>query len=189
MPTVLTPTEVVEIRRDYANGAKRAALARKHCVSYQCIQDVVRGESWRETPVPQVESSPVGRRFYYQPANPHGLFFPKGSEWVTTEPFSGIARRPGVYVIYLDGKLTYVGQSENVLYRLFEHLRFDEEKKLWVSRWGVAQKALVKAKYTRRLGDWLMWEYRLIQRLRPIGNRAGLGIQTAVPAPACVPAA
>ena len=65
-----------------------------------------------------------------------------------------IPRRPGVYAIYRYGKLVYIGSSSNLRARLGSHEKLKK---------GDA----VKIKLTRKLGDWLMIEYRLIARLQP----------------------
>lgn len=39
-----------------------------------------------------------------------------------------------------------------------------------LSRHGLTDQQRVKVKLSRRFGDWLMWEARLIRRLKPIRN-------------------
>lgn len=99
-----------------------------------------------------------------------------------------IERRPGVYVIQLDGIAVYVGQSINVQERL-RYLKRRPEFGSLVRVWWVDPPKYVpnthklvprpgfsiKVKYTWRCGEHLMLEYRLIRRLRPRFNRIGLG--------------
>lgn len=79
---------------------------------------------------------------------------------------------PGVYVIFGDGAVVYVGSSTHVAGRLKEHgLRRCHSGV--TTPWGTFECVLVKVAYTRRFGDWLMREARLIHRLNPTGNTIG----------------
>lgn len=98
-----------------------------------------------------------------------------------------LPRGPGVYVVYQDGVVVYVGSTTVLSDRCRVYRRkasgiqknYGErdpnEGCLWTP-WGpVAPGAIrIKVKQSRRLGDWLMWEYRLISRLQPRYNRAGI---------------
>jgi hypothetical protein len=82
-------------------------------------------------------------------------------------------RIPGVYVMYIDRKLAYVGQSVNILHRLECHrFRWMPDGRLQ-TRWGYYKKAFIKVKYSQQFGEWAMLEARLIQRLQPYLNQKG----------------
>lgn len=95
------------------------------------------------------------------------------SKWICyskVEHFEFFRKEPGVYCIYVDGKLFYIGQSQSILKRTAKHRfrphSFYGEK----SAWRNAKTVMVKVRYTEKFGDWAMREIRLINRLRPIGN-------------------
>lgn len=98
-----------------------------------------------------------------------------------------IERRPGVYVVQLNGIAVYVGQSVNVMARLRDLKRRPEYGTLERVWWVDAPKGVpnihklipqtgfaIKIKYTWRCGEHLMLEYRLIRRLRPRFNKKGI---------------
>ena len=110
-----------------------------------------------------------------RPAYPNGW---RASKWISHDPICEVCYpgRAGCYVIYGDGRLLYVGQSSNVRSRLAIH------RKRWqwrhgpiVTNWGTFSSMLVKVRYSEKSGDWLMREYRLINRLKPPMNSAGTG--------------
>lgn len=76
---------------------------------------------------------------------------------------------PAVYVIYLDGILSYVGQSNTPRFRFRQH-GFQEIKDLIKTPWGVFNQILVKIKYSKQYGKEAMIEKRLIKRLKPRFN-------------------
>lgn len=94
--------------------------------------------------------------------------------WVLTFPvLSRIDHAPGLYAVYIDGELVYVGQSVNL------HLRF----RRWgfcrrnhngehCTPWGLfaAGRLKIKVAYSRKYGDWAMRELRLVRRLKPRFN-------------------
>jgi excinuclease UvrABC nuclease subunit len=82
---------------------------------------------------------------------------------------------PGCYVIYLDGALTYIGQSCNVRDRIRSHGIRGFRYSAWIKTpWGNARNVRIKVRPSSRYGDWAMIELRLIKRLRPAGNRRGI---------------
>jgi len=98
---------------------------------------------------------------------------------MNTEPgpnYADVECRPGVYAIYGDGVLLYVGSSENLKTRLHSH-KFE-----WVHystsvmhpEWGWFKSGHIKYSYSVRAGDWLMREHRLIKRLKPPKNIRGI---------------
>jgi hypothetical protein len=91
---------------------------------------------------------------------------------------------PGCYAIFLDGELVYIGQSERVRGRLWKyqmHLNIfaDARGPGIVTPWGSAFVVTIKFKRSRRYGDWLMREARLIRKLQPRGNTIGVRKQVA----------
>lgn len=100
------------------------------------------------------------------------------SRWLTLEDDDALhaPRGPACYVVYVDGRLVYVGSTENLYSRLRNHItdpigfpgRFR-------TPWGEGLAGVVKYRPSRRFGDWLMVEARLIRRLKPFGNVRGTG--------------
>lgn len=94
-----------------------------------------------------------------------------------------LPRGPGCYAIFENGKVVYVGSSTAIENRCRVYRTMPERRKpygepcitdgKWQTPWGLKTmcRFQVKVKMSRRQGDWLMWEYRLIRRLRPKYNR------------------
>ena len=94
-----------------------------------------------------------------------------------------VESRAGCYVVFLDDSAVYVGQSFNLRrridgYRCENHPGIAEMSKGFVRTpwgdfpWRFGQITL-KVKYTRRFGEQLMLEARLIRRLHPTCNVRG----------------
>ena len=101
-----------------------------------------------------------------------------GNGWAkrrfTTEPwfFPPVA---GCYVIYLDGKIGYIGCSLNLRERIRVHrIRWSYGSDI-ITPWGHFSRLHVKYKVTQKYGDWAMLELRLIRRLQPRYNKLGRG--------------
>lgn len=80
---------------------------------------------------------------------------------------------PGAYAIYFDNRLVYVGQSANVKARISGYRFRHSYGRDIHTPWGDVPNSVsitAKVKCSRRLGDWAMWEIRLIARLRPRFN-------------------
>lgn len=99
--------------------------------------------------------------------------------WVTYDlfPRHGLVQLPhcaGVYAIYFDDELIYVGSSTDISNRFCLHkFRYGYARNIHTP-WGEVcdeVKVTVKVKRSRRLGDWAMSEIRLITRLKPRFNR------------------
>lgn len=111
---------------------------------------------------------------------PSFQFYPgdwKGSKWIAydfqEDPFQ-IKPIPGVYVIFGDGNLLYVGQSTDVRKRICCHgVRFGYSNYI-LTPWGNFSNIKIKIKYSSKFGDWAMIEQRLIYRLSPPNNRIGI---------------
>jgi hypothetical protein len=106
------------------------------------------------------------------------------SQWVTHNPFSPATLPAGaaVYVILIDGVAVYVGQSQRLRTRFYEHkFRYGYARNL-ITPWGVfddSKNIIVKCKTSKRIGDWAMWEIRLIHRLKPIFNKTHMKLKQA----------
>lgn len=79
----------------------------------------------------------------------------------------------GCYAIYLDGKLSYIGQSVNLRSRLSSYRIRPTYGTGYFTPWGQVADVAVKVKIGHRYGDWAMRELRLIRRLQPSMNCAG----------------
>lgn len=98
------------------------------------------------------------------------------SRWVIVDdPWSyhEFEMRGGVYVVYADGVLIYIGQSANVRARIGRHKIRLTLHNQYHTPWGHFNRLLVKVSYCRRFGEWAMREMRLIRRLRPRENSLG----------------
>ena len=98
--------------------------------------------------------------------------------------------RAGVYVIYVNDPsfqgiwyLCYIGSTESIANRMKQHIKalYDRkgDKPIYLANKDIGNKLgfsvngcsiKIKYKITNKLGDWLMKEYRLIYKLKPIGN-------------------
>ena len=87
---------------------------------------------------------------------------------------------PACYAIYCDGELVYIGQSYRLSSRLSSyHIHINiwgtaSDPRIWATPWGQFETVRVKFKRSRRYGDWLMREARLIRRLQPRFNAYGV---------------
>lgn len=104
--------------------------------------------------------------------------------WTTYNPFKPveIPACAGVYVVYFGEDPVYVGQSTNLRSRIYSYkFRYGYGKNI-ITPWGEISDGLrfvVKCKPSKRLGDWAMWEIRLIHKLKPIFNTNYLKIKRA----------
>lgn len=81
--------------------------------------------------------------------------------------------KPCVYAVYFDDELVYVGQSNSLSNRFSGYaFRYGYGKNIHTPWEDVSSSVRidVKAKFSEKLGDWAMWEIRLIRRLKPIFN-------------------
>jgi|SRR5579872_6530491 len=103
-----------------------------------------------------------------------------GSNWKSARLFSDdptdLPDLPGCYAIFGDGELVYIGSSENIRSRVCVSHRIEVAHYSDSVRtpWGYFTSLVVKYRLSKKTGDWLMIEYRLIRRLRPRGNRRGV---------------
>ena len=90
-------------------------------------------------------------------------------EITTQDCLLKVRNKPGVYAIYVDSILVYIGQSIGVRQRLRYHVAFDFSTGTPYTRWGRGDIS-VKYRFSEKFGDWLMWEARLLKKLHPKGN-------------------
>lgn len=99
----------------------------------------------------------------------------KGKTWlfgwrtVYPERTGNVVAGPGVYVVYVNGRVWYVGSTAN-LNRRFEKHEFLGRRSGTKPRYSSGDKVWIKYKECYRYGSWLMIELRLIKRLRPMFN-------------------
>lgn len=105
-------------------------------------------------------------------AKRRAAWFNKPSRW---EEFEGprLLRLPntaGVYVIMITGLVYYVGQSRRLRDRL-ENRFYDLGNGETMTPWGKRLGVVVKISRSKRYGEELMREARLIKRLQPFKNK------------------
>ena len=105
--------------------------------------------------------------------------------WLRYELFSGrgaLPRLAGVYAVYFDEQLVYIGSSVDIANRFSEHkIRYGYAKNI-ITPWctvPASTSITIKVKRSRVRGDWAAWEIRLIHRLRPEFNRQHRGRRAA----------
>ena len=80
---------------------------------------------------------------------------------------------PGVYAVYFDNDLVYIGSTNNLKNRFSGHaFRYGYAKNIVTPWQELDDKVTITVKYkqTKKLGEWAMREVRLIHRLRPLFN-------------------
>lgn len=80
---------------------------------------------------------------------------------------------PCCYAIYFNGALKYIGSTNNLRNRFSGHAFRHSYGKSFLTPWAEFElplSMLIKFKPSRRYGDWLMLEARLIRRLQPPFN-------------------
>ena len=83
-----------------------------------------------------------------------------------------VRHEPGVYAIYVEGDLSYIGQSIDIAKRLSGHVNFARYSDWIETPWGRFKDVFVKVSYSKKYGDWAMRELRLIKSIRPKFNCA-----------------
>lgn len=89
--------------------------------------------------------------------------------WIKSENVNRDTKFPsaaGVYVVYLNRQLYYIGSAANLEMRLYATWKRKTDS-------GFTMNALVDIKYSvsKKYGDWLMREIRLIRKLQPRANK------------------
>lgn len=104
------------------------------------------------------------------------------SKWARVNYIPGLTLRearlrfhnePCCYAIYLDGRLSYVGQTQNLRTRL-KGYNFHRVCRSIQTPWGRYKSVVIKYRSSVRYGDWAMVELRLIRRLQPQFNCQGI---------------
>ena len=98
------------------------------------------------------------------------------SRWVSIDPdlLAVAPAAPACYVVYIDGRLGYIGQTNNLRRRMAGHgIDISRYSDSYRTPWGTARQIHIKANFGVRFGDWAMRELRLIRRLRPHLNCVG----------------
>lgn len=96
---------------------------------------------------------------------------PRLHGWAVVSDYE-FQRRAGVYVIFSGPAVVYVGSSVDMVARMSSY-----QVRRWGKRhcpsvpWAGLPDIKIKVKYTRKYGEWLMVELRLIERLKPKFNR------------------
>jgi hypothetical protein len=97
-----------------------------------------------------------------------------GSRWVSFDGWVILPHQPACYVIYLDGELSYIGQTTDLSKRIAGHgIRIGYGSGYITNDWGYYDNVVIKARFSTRFGDWAMRELRLIARLQPRLNCVG----------------
>lgn len=111
---------------------------------------------------------------------------PDSTRWILVNPaqHGAMPAAAGVYVIYLNGEPVIVGQSQNMRQRFGtasngHNIRYGYAHNIHTP-WGTfddfehgLDSVTCKYRLSRRWGDILMWEARLILKLQPRFNQRG----------------
>lgn len=95
--------------------------------------------------------------------------------WIELDPTVAPDQLPrdhgGVYVFIDKYGPIYIGSSSDVRKRLNGYKIRSGYGSETITPWGQFTALTLKVKLSERLGDWAMWEIRLINRLQPRCNR------------------
>jgi len=100
----------------------------------------------------------------------------QGSRWIRyafERGAAGILNIPACYVIYLDGALSYIGQTCEMRKRLQTYRICNSDSDGIITPWGIYRSVIIKIRYGTKYGDWAMREARLIYRIQPPLNCVG----------------
>lgn len=93
------------------------------------------------------------------------------AEWGETGA-AKLPDKPGVYVVYCNDMIGYIGQTECLRSRFSTgHNIYQADDGTYQTPWGVFASCRIKYAVCRRVGEWLMLECRLIRRLEPRFNQ------------------
>lgn len=87
--------------------------------------------------------------------------------------YGELPAKPCVYAVYFDDELVYIGQTNSLRNRFSGHAFRYGYSKCIITPWQevpMSVKIEIKAKFSEKIGDWAMWEIRLIRKLKPIFN-------------------
>ena len=80
---------------------------------------------------------------------------------------------PGVYVVYGNEEIVYIGQSITPRIRFFHH-KIIKNGDFFKTPWGDFVDLYIKIKYSKKYGKEAMIEKRLIFKIHPKFNKTGL---------------
>ena len=97
------------------------------------------------------------------------------SNWIEIEPFfEEMPEAAGCYVFLFEDRYLYVGSTSSMRKRFYQHsIELCRYSDWFWTPWGMSRSVRVMFRRSRRFGDWLMWEARLIRKLRPALNGSG----------------
>lgn len=98
---------------------------------------------------------------------------PRWVEVVFLEAWRNLPKVPCCYAIYFDGQLKYIGSTSDLRNRFSGHaFRYGYAKNLYTpwGSFGLSTDIRLKYSPSKKYGDWLMREARLIRRLQPEFN-------------------
>jgi len=101
------------------------------------------------------------------------------SGWDSHHAWDDLPKLPGVYV-FMDGSTPlYIGSTCNLRTRLKQHVSNGWHASLYSSGWFDHKQTYLhdfrlKVKISRRWGDWLMWEARLLKKVPTVHNKRRL---------------
>lgn len=97
-------------------------------------------------------------------------------KWISIDFLEAKEKLPTIpccYVLYFNGAMKYIGSTNNLRNRFSGHsIRYGYWNEI-ITPWGdfdIPVTITMKYKESRRYGDWLMTEARLIRRLQPQFN-------------------
>lgn len=90
------------------------------------------------------------------------------------DKMESLPNAPCCYVLYFDRRLVYVGSTESLSKRIKGHVEYARYSAGYTTAWGYCNSVIVKAKFPNYYGQWLMTEFRLIRRLKPLFNIKGV---------------
>lgn len=94
--------------------------------------------------------------------------------WFWADVHGLVPEVPGVYIVFLDGALAYIGSAKNIAKRLATHnLRVPGYSAAMLTPWGRCSDAIVKIRVCFDRAQRLALELKLIRRLDPPFNVLG----------------
>ena len=77
----------------------------------------------------------------------------------------------GNYVIFVNRKCIYIGQSENIKKRLKDHIQIARYSNTWKTSWGYFLKIEIAVRKEKIKFERIMIESRLIYKIKPLFNQ------------------
>ena len=96
------------------------------------------------------------------------------SRWEYITSPREVGREPGLYAIRFCSAIVYIGSSSNLRSRLSTYPIWPDSERPRCAPWSIyfddRHELEVCVSGSRRAGDWLMREYRLVRRIMPRHN-------------------